>query len=220
MKSLFCILTLSAIGIAAVHAQEESRQPFFGVEAAMEITIPDRSHGIYQAASGFKAGGFYNMPLKNSNFFFEPGVQAFYNTLGLNNIIPDNGTDGMYSGSVRNFGIRIPLYLGYSFDLPGRLNLSVATGPQLNINLITRRYLDPNFVAPAPPAVNLFSDGKGWKRVEALWGLKLKLTFAECYSVGIDGGVVISPLASYGNRDNKIKIRRASVAISLGYNFR
>ena len=42
MKSLFCILTLSAIGIAAVHAQEESRQHFFGVEAAMEITIPDK----------------------------------------------------------------------------------------------------------------------------------------------------------------------------------
>ena len=39
---------------------------------------------------------------------------------------------------------------------------------------------------------------KDGKRVEALWGLKLKLTFAECYSVGIDGGVGISPLASYG----------------------
>lgn len=226
MKGLFIAAAAAAMCIPTIGAQEIAApnpwQGYFGVDAAWEITIPAESGGdALKAGSGFKAGAFYNMPLfAGGRFFFEPGIYGFYNTMGLNGIIPDGGAEGMYSGSVRNAGVRVPFYFGYNFALPGELDLSVATGPVLNVNIMARRYLDPNFVAPAPASVNLFDDGHGWKRTEALWGIKLKLTFAGCYTLGVDGGVGISPLASYGNRDNKIKIRRASVGISLGYNFR
>ena len=56
-------------------------------------------------------------------------------------------------------------------------------------------------------------------RVDAQWGFSLNFRFAQSYYVGITGGVAFTPLASFGNKDKKIRIHRNTVAISLGYNF-
>ena len=98
--------------------------------------------------------------------------------------------------------------------------MAVSTGPWLNINLSARQNLLPNMEAPvAVPAqkANLFD--QGWKRFDAQWGLKLSFTFAESYFVGITTGVAFTPLASFGDKDKKIRIHRNTIAISLGYNF-
>ena len=59
----------------------------------------------------------------------------------------------------------------------------------------------------------------GWKRVDAQWGIRLSVTFARHYYVGVTTGVAFTPLAKFGNRDKKIRVYRNTVALSLGYNF-
>lgn len=58
-----------------------------------------------------------------------------------------------------------------------------------------------------------------WLRIDTGRSINLSIIFAGSYYAGISSGTAFTPLARYGNRDNKMRIHRDTVAISLGYNF-
>ena len=188
----------------------------FAIDGSFELAIPSGSHGQWHTGSGAALVGSYRLPLGSQGWFFRPALGVYYNTMGNDYFYTG---DAVYDGTVKNFGIRIPLMAGYTFTPNDNLSLSVATGPWMKINLFARQYGMPDATAqPAVPrSVNLFH--RGFRRVEALWGISLSATFREHYTVGITTGVAFTPLARYGNRDNKIRIRRNTIALSLGYNF-
>ncbi len=214
---------IAAIAITSCFTGAEAETPVsgdnhFGVRASMEITSPGNSHSDYNNGAGFSVGGIYRFCLPH-NFYFEPGLLGAYNTMGIKR--PVELSEHFYEGTAKNFSFRIPLNIGYRIALLDNLGLDVFTGPWLNIGVTAKESITPNFEAPLPdPAIadnNLYK--KGWKRFDAQWGFGLSITFAGCYHLGICGGVGISPLASYGNKTDKIKIRRNMFGISLGYNF-
>ncbi len=187
----------------------------FSVSLNYELAIPSGSHGLWDAGSGAVLTGMYKLPL-SQKFFFEPGLAAYYNTMGVDYIAED---EAVYEGTVKNIGLRVPLMFGLHLRPSDRFDLDISTGPWLNVNLYARRQAMPDVDAPVPvpQSINLFR--KGFKRVEGLWGLKLSATFKDHYIVGITASTAFTPLASYGNRDNKIRIRRSTVGIMLGYRF-
>ncbi len=215
-RNIIAAAALCAVSITSVSAQS-SYKPVFGARVSMDITTPGKGDNSFSTGSGFSVGGIVRLPVYR-NFYFEPGVSYFLNTMGINNLLHEDGY--YYEGSARTSGIRIPLNFGYTFNLLDNLDLGVYTGPWLNINLSAREHVSPNLGTPDPvPSFNNNLFSKGWKRFDAQWGLGLTMTFRKHYLIGLSGGVSITPLAQYGNKDKKVRIHRNIVAIALGYDF-
>lgn len=210
-KAIIVFLLMAASGVVAFAAR-----PDFGVRVGMDLSAPSR-HDIYKVGAGAEVGAFGTFHFAR-NFFFEPGLVGFYNTMSANEDIEINGY--YYEGSASTFGLRIPLSVGYELPLQDGMVIGFATGPWVNFNLSARQNILPNFGAPVPvpdQTINLFKHG--WKRVDALWGFSLSMKFSGHYYVGVSGGVAFTPLARFGVKDKVIRVHRNTVAVSLGYVF-
>lgn len=210
------ILIIIALLAALVPCAAESGS-YFGARLGMDVNVPAGSGNHYKVGAGFDVGAIYHYNFAK-NFFVEPGLKYYYNA--MSNERPVDYGEFLFDGSAQFMGLRVPVYVGYSFNASDNLEIGIATGPTVNFNLSAKQKLDPNFEAPIPvptKSLNLFEHG--YKRVDALWGLRLSFTFAHSYYIGIDGEVSFTPLAVYGNKDKKIRIHRNTVALTLGYNF-
>jgi len=215
MRSKILILCL----LAAVCATTATAQikPTFGARLSMEMTVPGGGSSYYKPGAGFSAGGVMKLPLTR-NFYFEPGLLFYYTAMSSKDIIPFD--DFYFQSAVKEYGVRLPLNFGYTFNTGSLWTIDIYTGPWINFNIDASQALDPNFSAPEPvPDKTINMMKYGWKRVDAMWGFGLSFTFSENYHIGLSGGIGFTPLAKYGNRDKKIRIHRNIVAISLGYNF-
>ena len=138
----------------------------FGARVSVDISSAANGGGFYSNQAGFSVGGIYNIPLF-MNLYFEPGLSVFYNTIGANQwdtftqkvpqldgagqpVVGPGGeavTDDVevpyqIDGSIRNFGFRIPLNVGYHFDFTEDVKVHVFTGPQINLSLVARYHQD------------------------------------------------------------------------------
>lgn len=213
-KKLALVLTLISSGLCTMSAQSLDR---LSVRAGMELLVPSGARDYFNNGAGVAGGVSYKLPLKNK-FFFEPGIYGFYHTAsGKESIFLDNH---FYQGTASVGGLRLPFNFGYDFNVMDNLALSFTTGPWLNINMSARQNVTPNMSAPTPvpiSSINLFK--YGFKHVDGMWGISLKMTFAQHYTIGVNGGIAFTPLASFGVKDKKVKLYGNTVAVYLGYNF-
>lgn len=189
-------------------------QPEFGVRLSFDVTRPAGANDGINNGSGFDLTGVYNIPIKG-NFFVEPGIGVFYNTMGIRPVEYENS---LFDGSIRNFGIRVPLNAGYSVELFDNFEMSAFTGPWFNISLSSKAHLDANFERPMPTgSMNVFD--YGWHHFDAQWGFGISATYANQYYIGISGGIGMTPMATFTKLDHKDRIRRNTVSVTVGYNF-
>lgn len=217
---------------------------YFGVRAGLDITSAANGGGMYSNKAGFSLGAVYNIPVW-TNLYFEPGLYLFYNTFGTvhleqykTTVTITDAQGSQYEeeqtklyqvdGTLRNFGFRIPLNVGFHFDLSDDLKLHVFTGPQINLSL-TARYHQNSVIKPTGDKVdacseNAFGTG-GFKHVDLQWDFGVGFTWQKYYmSVGGAVGVtrmkdesVIKAGPYEVNLDRNL--RRNLFNISIGYNF-
>ena len=215
MRSKILILCILS-AVCSITAKSQIK-PDFGARLSMEVTVPGGGSSYYKTGAGFSVGGVMKLELPR-NFYFEPGLLFYYTAMSSNDLIPFD--DYYYQGAVKEYGLRLPLNVGYTFDSGKIWTIDVYTGPWINFNISATQALDPNFSNPEPvPDKTINMMKHGWKRVDAMWGFGLSFTFAENYHIGLSGGIGFTPLAKFGNRDKTVRIHRNIVAISLGYNF-
>lgn len=187
---------------------------YFGVRLSFEVTHPAGSNDGINNGSGFTLMGVYNLPV-GRHVYFEPGVGVFYNTMGIRPVEVD---EAVFDGSIRNFGMRVPLNVGYRFELFNNFELAAFTGPWINLNCTTKAHLQPDFEGPAPTnSTSLFD--YGWHRFDAQWGFGITATYNRKYYLSINGGIGISPMATFKTPESKDRIRRNTVSVTVGYNF-
>ena len=182
---------------------------------AFELTTPTGSHGRWTTGGGATLSVAYTHYF-TPRWFISPAVAAFYSTMGTD-FIPDY--DHVYEGTLKNYGARIPVHVGYRMQLPYDFSLSVATGPQLNVSIYAKEHPSPDFEAPdiEPDPINLF--GRGFHRLDMQWGFFAGLTYKDHYCLGLSGGIGLRPAASMSHAGRKLDIRRNSVAFMLIYKF-
>lgn len=186
----------------------------WGVRLQADISLPGGNLDTYSSNAGVSGGIVYRLPLRGG-LYFEPSVLVFFNTFNINRYVSNNLP---YSGTVHNYGIRVPLNLGYRFEVSDGIVLSLFTGPWFNFNISARRYAQPNFEGPAPKGSrNLFD--YGWHRFDAQWGFGVSATFSGRYVIGVSGGVGSSALVKRDVNGQLCKMRRNSFSVTLGYNF-
>lgn len=140
------LLTIAAACIAlGVQAQEPATEPlsrhYLGAGASFDVNIPSGSHGQWTTGSGVTAGVDYAY-LFNRNFFGATGLKLYYRTMGINS---DQVGNDLYEATARNIGLRIPFMVGYTAPVSDNVAMSVATGPELDVNLYARQSVMPDF---------------------------------------------------------------------------
>lgn len=237
------ILAAASSGVAGAQSymfDNPENRTYFGVRAGLDISSAANGGAMFSNKAGFSAGAIYNIPVA-ANFYFEPGLYLFYNTFGtvhLENypyIVTDSeGNENEYyklyqvDGSLRNFGFRIPMNLGYHFDFADDLSVSVFTGPQFNLGLVARYHqnevITPGNETVKSTSVDAFGTG-GFKHFDMQWNFGIGLTYQR-YFVSIGGSVGVTRMKSASiieagpyKVDLRRNIRRNLFNISVGYNF-
>ena len=126
-------LSLILVFLATLPAMADG---LWGVKASFDINKPGKwkvggtSTTLYTSGLGFSVGGVYSHYF-NDNLFLEPSLSVFYDTYGCDFIMGE-GMDNDYSPGIYKVGLRVPLVLGYTFDITDDFAVSVFTGPELN----------------------------------------------------------------------------------------
>ncbi len=118
---------------------------------AYDISIPgkwsfqDGSFKMFNNGSGVSFGADYLMLLRG-NLFFEPGARIYidnyrYNSLTIGAGTPDNPMI-TFDPPVRKTGMRIPLTVGYKFDVLKSGSVFFSTGPEPEIGFTARTKVD------------------------------------------------------------------------------
>lgn len=215
--ALFCIARGSSQEMSATLApNRELNRHGLSVQLAFELTTPSGSRGRWNSGGGATLTTTYIWHAAR-RWFISPGIGAFYNSMGTD-FIPEYGN--LYEGTIKNFGVRIPVYAGHDIKLPGDFKLALATGPTLNVNIYAKEHANPNFradiIEPADP-VNLF--GRGFNRVDLQWSFFAGLTYKEHYCVGISSGVGLTNVATITDNHQTLHIHRNNAAIMIIYKF-
>lgn len=217
MKTKLILATI-LLSLATLSLKAQRPDPVVGARLSMELAFPAGGYDYYKTGAGVTVGPSVKLPLARQ-FFFEPSLLFSYTGFSSKYLVKFND-NYLYQGSANLYSLRMPLEVGCDFNLGGMWQVNVATGPWINFNLSARQSLMPNFDAPVrEPSTRISLFDYGWKRVDAQWGIRLSVTFAQHYFIGIDSGVAFTPFAKFGNRDKKIRIYRNTVAVTLGYNF-
>lgn len=141
---------LSASAASTYLFDNPENKTYFGARVGVDISSAANGGGFYSNSPGFSLGAVYNIPVF-MNLYFEPGLGIFYNTIGANQwtsftqevtnpstgVVEDVEVPYQIDGSIRNFGFRIPLLIGYHFDFTEDIKVNVFTGPQLNLSLVS-----------------------------------------------------------------------------------
>ena len=213
---------------------------YFGVRAGLDVSSAANGGAMFSNKAGFSVGAVYDIPVV-ANLYFEPGLYLFYNTFGTVHLetyaytlTDSEGNEDEYyklyqvDGTLRNFGFRIPMNIGYHFDFADDLSVSVFTGPQLNASLVARYHqnevITPGDQVVKSTSVDAFGTG-GFKHLDVQWNFGLGLTYQR-YFMSIGGSVGITRMKSASviqagpyEVDLRRNIRRNLFNISVGYNF-
>lgn len=240
MKKIKSILLMSALAAGTVCSDAETsymfdnpdNKTFFGVRVGVDISSAANGGGNYSSNAGFSAGAIYNIPLF-MNLYFEPGLSFFYNAFGTskwNSFIPDNPiydpetgepVSVLYQvdGSIRNFGFRVPLMIGYHFDFAEDVKVNVFTGPQLNMSLYANYKVG---AAYGNDKDMIDRDGSlfgtdGFKHLDLQWKFGVGVAY-QTYYAGLSGAWGLTDMKS-GTAMLPRDLRRNLFSITLGYNF-
>lgn len=238
------LLTLAIAAVAALTATAQdifdnpNNRPYFGVRASYELACPTNisyaGNKIESTSlgngSGFNLGVIYNLPMWK-NLYFEPGVSLYYNTWSINkgfalDVLEHEHeilVDKVNSASVRRWGLRIPLHIGYHFDFTPDIKVSVFTGPELELSLSG----SVNYgVKHASVTGDAFGDEGNFNRPDFKWRFGVGATFMDHYYVAVSGAVGICdmvkkyPYIYEGNYTKREAEMRSNVFdLTIGYNF-
>lgn len=207
-KSIKSIATALVVAIAAA-APMQSHAIDFGIRAGLDVTTPgDLKSGslktdLFKPGCGFHAGVVADIDLP-SNLFFEPGMYLVYRTTGtdVDAGIDFSGKTAKYDLSLRQFGLMIPLRLGYNFDL-SVCDLRIFTGPSFGVGFTGKWHSNGDSKDAYDDDISRFNVG---------WNLGAGIKISRFY-VGMDYTFGLN------NRDkvDGASWRQGTFAVSLGY---
>lgn len=242
-KSIIAFLTLALAAIGA-NAQDIFDNPanrsFFGIRLSYELAcpgdvkIPDTplKSEIFGNGSGFSVEAIYNIPLWK-NLYFQPGAGIYYNTYSINknwaaDLLEDRlemSDPNIKSASARQWGIRIPLHVGYNFDFTPDIRVAFFTGPEVNISFKGNTHYGIGKTNITEP---LFGKDGYLNRADIKWRFGVGATFSDHYYIAVSGAVGMCDMFRDPKQTDettgiteKVNLNMHSnlFDITLGYNF-
>lgn len=233
MKKHLLVALLAAAVAMPASAQNIFYNPdnhgYLGARVALDVSAPASQRGfrindLFSNSPGVSFGLVYNKPVF-LNLYIEPGLSLYYNTISQN---PDdefyNSVTGqiekLNGGSLRQWGLRLPIMVGYRFDILSSLSAHVFTGPQFSYNFSGR--WNKKLQGSSSVTSNMYSgDYDLFHRFDAQWAIGVGVSISNYY-VSVSGSIGLNdmmknPKAAY--EDIKYKMRKNGFSLTLGYNF-
>lgn len=217
MKQKYLLsLLVAAVSAGSACAQSSifnsgDNKPYLGVRGSFEMSCPtSNASGAFTNGAGFSLGGVYNIPLY-ANLYVEPGFNIFYNTWSAKNL---DIIGGVAENSFRNWGLAIPVMVGYHFDFTSDLNVAVFTGPELRVGLANNYHyslLDDKITGN----FDLYKKDGVMHRVDCAWRIGAALNYEQIY-LGISGGI---GMVNLKNNPSNPSMYQNTVDVTIGYNF-
>ena len=186
----------------------------FGVRAGIEITSTSGDDDNYSNGVGGSIGAVYTKYLYR-DFYIEPGAYLYYDTFGQNITATSEPADVPVEvdGSIRNFGFRVPVNVGYRLSLTDDMGLKFFTGPQMNVSLVARSHFNDEEGVEKIDDESILGK-KGFKRFDLQWNFGVGLDYNRWF-VGITASAGVSKVM---NRTYE-RFRRNYVMVAVGYTF-
>ena len=223
----------SAIAKSTVYNNPDNKVTF-GIRVGGDIVLPSEiktgkyAYDKYDNGGGAELGVVCNIPIV-ANFFIEPGVKAYFDTYEFDDDWSDNNdnnNDNWFNNpfndeldmSINKFGVRIPLMLGYRFDVSEDFAVSLFTGPELEVGILGNIRTEGAFIdgmANVSFTEDLYStEGSVYNRVNCLWDAGISILFQKMW-LGVNAGFGITEMDTEPDK----KFTENRVTISLGFNF-
>lgn len=127
-------LTFLLVLLAGIPMMAEG---LWGAKASLDINVPgkwkvgDYSTKLYKSGVGFSVGGVYTNYVTD-NFFIEPSLSVFYDTYSCDFTIQSDVNSIGVEPRTYKWGMRLPLVVGYTFDITDVFAVTVFTGPEFD----------------------------------------------------------------------------------------
>lgn len=211
-------LTLIMPGRASA-AEVDNTEPMWGLRLGYDMVIPGNWHvngesvKMFRLGQGFTAGAVCNIYL-GRQFFFEPGVSLFYDTYSYDDLRITNSNGEIVSSdpTVYKFGLRVPLNVGYGFNVTPQFPLTVYTGPELSYALAGDiRFKHPELLTDEPGGLHLYGPNGFQRRFDLAWKIGVGFPVGS-FLISLDGAIGLLNL-------NKpaITYREHRVAVGITY---
>jgi len=191
-----------------------NNKAYFGLRVGGDITCPGKISAenigisVFKNGGGVEFGGICNLPIV-ANFYVEPGIKFYYNTYSYKDELVE--ALQLNSMSIKKFGLRIPVMLGYHFDFTEDVKTSLFMGPELEVGLSAKEYTKGHNIEMSE---SIYGGDGGMKRVNLLWGIGVGISYQHFY-FGVNGGIGMLNMYS----DSDVKYHENRVTFSIGYNF-
>ena len=203
--------TLSTLILTLFLSITAMAEGLWGVKASFDINKPgkwktgDYSTRLYTSGLGFSVGGVYSHYF-NDNFFLEPALSIFYDTYGCDFIIGE-GADQNYSPGIYKVGLRVPLVLGYTFDITDDFAMSVFTGPELNYAFAGGYRWKHRSITDLADELHLFGKDGAERRISCAWKGGIGFPFSD-WRVDFEAAVGISDILPHtpSCRENRFSL--------------
>ena len=139
MKRIFHIIfVLLALWQPYVNAQDfNDSRVMWGIRGAVDINLPskwhakDVSYDMFKQGLGGNLGAVCNIYLAH-DFYLEPGLSVFYDTYSYDEFVVEADASINFNSRIHKLGFRLPIVMGYAFDVLDIFSMNVYTGPELS----------------------------------------------------------------------------------------
>lgn len=153
---------------------------YFGLRMTLDLQHPGKASSpiagnldMYSDGAGIEVGTYYHLPVK-ANLYFEPSLAFYLNTFQVKKkyvTLLNTALSGRYD--IRNIfyqrdGVRLPLMMGYHFDVSEKFRFNVFTGPVLELALFGKEsiYIEDE---KKPYETSVFAGKSIFRRFDVLW---------------------------------------------------
>lgn len=184
------------------------------VSISYDLSIPGKwkagGHSIdmFKPGSGVSLGADYLM-LFGRNFFFEPGLRLFYDTYKVDDLVVDGSTGKSIDPPVKKTGMRIPLTVGYKFDIFKSGSLLLSTGPEPVIGFTARTDIDD--MEEEPFEVDMYKSTL--RRFDLAWKIQAAVIINH-FRVDVNGGFGMLDIVK-----TNVSMHEYRFSVGLGYVF-
>lgn len=224
MKRLFFAILMivfvgSGINAANPRYNNPENKAYWGIRLGLDggatgyVKVGNEEKELNDSDMGVAITGIYNVPIV-ANLYLEPGLSVYYNQYSaVKDYIDDFGPD-ITDITRKKFGMRLPVMIGYHFDITKKFKIYLYTGPELEVGFVAKDQIKGYTYRPFTKWQNVYGDQGSLKRVNVLWGYGLGLSYSKFYC-GFGGSQGLVNML----KNSDLRMRELHIYFQIGLNF-